>query len=459
LTMTRVQPNLILFVCPTCSPIGGLQTWLDAVCSGLEKRGWQPIVALVHGPTTHDSVAYKAAHPDLDTLTIDGTAMTMAARVRAVKRTIQDVNPEFYIPLTVIDAHDAVCALKLENRFKGCYVLSLHGNLPEQILDASLYQPFADISVNPGALTCKLMQRVGMPPERIFHVPNGCYTHKALRTIRDYSKPIRLAYVGRLTDADKRVMDMVGLIEALEKTGINYLIDIVGSGPCEGALRKNISSEKVSFFGFIEPTILHEKYFKNWDVLLLFSQSEAFGISLIEAMMHGVVPVSSRFVGHRAEGFLKDRETALLFDIGDMEACAQGVRCLSEDRTLLKKLAEQGREYVQTNYSWERCIDGWERALNQARSLSRRDVPILPPRPLDEGNSLAVRFPWLPVILSDAYYKLKWRVLGVPNSMRHGEEWPMHTNCFDNDALREMEALTAQMDRSFANKSVSKQGG
>ena len=416
---------------------------------GLEKRGWDPIVALVHGPTTNDSVGYKAAHPQLHTVTIDGSAMTMGARVREVMRTIRRVQPDFYIPLTVIDAHDAVCALKVNNAFAGQYVLSLHGNLPQQIADATLFQPFADLSVNPGALTCRLVEWTGMPKTHVFHAPNGTELHK-LRTSSDPQRPLRLAYVGRLTDEDKRVMDIVGLVTALDAMSQNYHLDIVGSGPCEEHLRSRIKSPSVTFHGFINSDRLHSEFYPQWDVLLMFSQSEAFGISLIEAMAHGVVPVSSTFTGSSSEGFLIEKETARLFPIGDMAACAEIVRQLNSDRASLASLARRSHQYVSTNYPWKRCIDDWEVALKGSEHLPSRSKPKAIPRQLDEGNSLASRIPLLPPVLSDYYYQLKHRLCGIPESMKHGEEWPFHTNCFDAAALAEIQALTVKMDQRCA---------
>jgi glycosyltransferase involved in cell wall biosynthesis len=458
----------VLFVCPTCSPIGGLQTWLDKVCAGLIERGWDPIVALVHGPTTNDSASYRAAHPDLNTVVIDGTAMTMGARVREVISTIRRINPSFYVPLTVIDAHDAVCQLKSMHRRCPTYVLTVHGNLPQQIADARLYQPFADVSINPGALTCRLLEWAGMPKDRVFHAPNGIDQRPWQRP--ETSSPdavahfrfvqgistdslapteplLRLAYVGRLTHEDKRVMDLVGLVKALEAAKVHYHLDVVGSGPCEKPLREALTLSTVTFHGFIESERLHRDFYPQWDVLLMFSQSEAFGLSLVEAMVHGVVPVSSRFVGSGAEGFLIEGRTARLFAIGDAVACAQVIKELSHDRGHLLSLARNGHQLVTERYSWDRCVNEWEATLLRCREFVPRAVPAVLPRPLDEGNSIASRFPWLSPRLSDTFYKVKRGTFGVPEAMKRGEEWPLHTGRFTKNELMEIEALTAEMDQ------------
>ena len=333
----RCVRRRVLFVCPTCSPYGGLQTWLDEVALGLATFGWDPIVALVHGPTTNDSALYRKTHPKLNTMIIDGSGMTMAARVRKVKKTIARVKPELYVPLTVIDAHDAICLLKQQISAAPKYVLSVHGNLPQQIADVRLFQEFADVAINPGRLTCELVKRSGMPADRIVHIPNGTRIW-GIRQPGSPAQALRLAYVGRLTDSDKRVLDLIPLVQQLEQEGVNYHLDIVGAGPAEAHLRENIRLPRVQFHGFVPPDILHRDFYPQLDALLMFSQSEAFGISLIEAMSHGVVPVSSRFIGSRAEGFLIDHQTARLFEIGDIRSCSQIMRDVAVDRRSLSEV-------------------------------------------------------------------------------------------------------------------------
>jgi hypothetical protein len=52
--------------------------------------------------------------------------------------------------------------------------------------------------------------------------------------------------------------------------------------------------------------------------------------------------------------------------------------------------------------------------------------------------------------VSDLYYKTKRRLFGIPEAMKHGEEWPMHTGCFTAAELAEIEALTVEMDQPCA---------
>jgi glycosyltransferase involved in cell wall biosynthesis len=441
--------NRLLFVCPTCSPFGGLQTWLDEVAQGLTTLGWEPIVALVHGPTTNDSDLYRKSHPNLNTLVVDGSGMTMGARVRLVQKTIRRLKPEYYIPLTVIDAHDAICALKQQSSVAPKYVLTVHGNLPQQIADVKLFQPFADVSINPGRLTCELVKQSGMPVERITHIPNGTQLYP-IKTPSPPDQPLRLAYVGRLTASDKRVLDLIPLVAQLEKSAANYHLDIVGSGPAESQLRDALRSPRVRFHGFVPPEQLHRDFYPNLDVLLMFSQSEAFGISLIEAMSHGVLPVSSRFVGSRGEGFLIDHVTARLFDIGDAVHCSAIVCQLHENRSVLQAMSLNAHALISQRYEWSRCIERWHQALESARNFSPRSTPLTLPRKLDEGNSLAARFPWLPPVLSDTFYRFKFKWRGLPEAMKRGEEWPLHTREATADQLAQIAKLTEEIDKQCA---------
>jgi hypothetical protein len=114
--------------------------------------------------------------------------------------------------------------------------------------------------------------------------------------------------------------------------------------------------------GRLDIHTLYERVYPQLDVLLLFSESEAFGIAVVEAMHHGVVPVTSRFVDHGAEGILVDGHTALLFPVGDMATAAAHIQTLSVQPRLLE-ISARGRDAVQ-RYTWPACVAGWSEALD-----------------------------------------------------------------------------------------------
>jgi len=432
----------VLICKSTTSIAGGVQTWLKQICAGLDRRHWRPVVALLRGGVANDAAAYRAAYPELETVEIDGRGLGSAARVRAVERCIQRVRPDVFVPLTAVDAHYAACAAK-QSGVLPRYLLTIRGNVSAQIADAASSFAFADRAVCPGQLTCNLLEWSGLPAELIEHVPNGASPPVTMPVPRKNGEPLRIGYVGRLTRGDKRVMDLVPLSQQLRAAKIPHQLMIVGEGPA-GADLQSALGEHAVFRGRMKAAEIYREIYPQLDALLLFSASEAFGIAAIEAMLHGVVPVSSRYLGHASEGFLQDQRTALLFDVGDAECAARHVARLAEDAALVARLSSAAR-VAANHYSWSACVEGWASALERCIEGPRRcGTAAEVYRPQSKGR--LDRF-GVPPAAVDAIRALRFRVRPPPG-MRGGEEWPWISRRHSAQQLDAIEQAAVRLDRS-----------
>ncbi len=435
------MPRTVLICKSTTSIAGGVQTWLQQLSAGLDRRRWRPIVALLRGGAANDAVAYRAAYPELETVEIDGRGLDAAARVRAVERCIRKVRPDIFVPLTAVDAHYAACAAKRSGILPR-YLMTIRGNVAAQIADAADAFPFVDLAVCPGRLTCELLAWSGLPQELIQHVPNGAALPLMSSPARPPGAPLRIGYVGRLSRGDKRVTDLIPLSQHLRDSGVPHQLTVVGEGPAGADLRAALGGA-AEFRGRMTAQEIYREIYPHLDVLLLFSASEAFGIAAIEAMLHGVVPVSSRYLGHAAEGFLQHGRTAQLFDIGDAAEAAAQVATLAADPVLLQRLSAQARETA-GRYSWPACVEGWTAALDRCMELPRRCGEAQEVfRPVSRGRLEALG---LPAAVVDAARQLRYSLLGVPEGMRGGEEWPWISRRHAPERLSAIETAACNLD-------------
>jgi glycosyltransferase involved in cell wall biosynthesis len=440
------RSGTVLFCSQTASAIGGVENWLDQLCIGLDSSRWRPIVALVRGSKAHDPDRFKAAHPKLETVEIDGRGLPEESRIRAVMRCVRQVDPTIFIPLVVADAHVAAARLRsMSSRVK--YLLTLHGNTAPQLLDARELVPYADFAVAPGALTCRLLGHFGAPSERLRYIPNGAREPVLARRPRPVGSPIRLGYVGRLTRGDKRVRDIVPFVQALAATNEPFELVIAGDGPERASLAAALSSYPVRFMGGLTSEKLYSEVYPNLDVLLLFSESEAFGIVLLEALLHGVVPVTSAFVGCASEALVENDVTGLLFPVGDAEAASAGVVRLVREPQALARLSVAGQSRVAGRYSWSSCVQAWGEALDATLSMPARRVSATPPRPGRSGGGRLDRLGVPPGIV-DAFRRARRGVFGVSPAMQGGEEWPWTPLRRDRSELEAMHQLSVSMDGS-----------
>ena len=118
-------------------------------------------------------------------------------------------------------------------------------------------------------------------------------------------------------------------------------------------LKEQISdelAERVSFVGQVSHLQLHS-YFQRAAVLVNPSLSEAFGMSLVEAMASGVPVVATR-VGGMVD-VVQDGETGLLVEADDPVALAAALEKLLLDEALGNAMGEKGRSRAESVFAWE----------------------------------------------------------------------------------------------------------
>jgi glycosyltransferase involved in cell wall biosynthesis len=96
-------------------------------------------------------------------------------------------------------------------------------------------------------------------------------------------------------------------------------------------------------------------YYARAAVLVNPSLSEAFGMSLVEAMMHRVPVVASRVGG--MTNIVVDGQTGLLVNPADPEALASAISDLLADREGAGRMGDAGRARALEKYSWDRTTD------------------------------------------------------------------------------------------------------
>jgi len=126
-------------------------------------------------------------------------------------------------------------------------------------------------------------------------IPNGVDLKKFKRNSRKRSQSrVTLLYVGRLEKYKK--VDMA--IKLVGKLGDNYILRIIGDGPYKQELQRLVNSlglQNVIFHGFLSDDEVYQ-HFDNCDILINFSEIEAFGISVLEALAAGKpAVVNNRF--------------------------------------------------------------------------------------------------------------------------------------------------------------------
>ena len=112
-------------------------------------------------------------------------------------------------------------------------------------------------------------------------------------------------------------------------------------------------------------------FYQLSDLVLLLSEKESFGLTLLEAMKTGVVPIGSNAGGIKE--VIKHGETGYIVNVGDSEQAAQYAIKLLQDRKLYEQFQSQMLLDIEQRFGSELITDQYEyyyrKMLNKGEDL------------------------------------------------------------------------------------------
>jgi len=154
------------------------------------------------------------------------------------------------------------------------------------------------------------------------YVPNGVTVPNGER--HRFDGTLRIVYVGRLAQKQKRIFELAPILGSLRDRGIEFEMTIAGQGDDRGELGRRLAAigvrERVTFAGFVPPDRVPD-LLRSHDVFLNVSDYEGFSMSLIEAMACGCIPVITDLPSLDRE-VLHDGENCRLVPAGEPREAA-----------------------------------------------------------------------------------------------------------------------------------------
>lgn len=224
-----------------------------------------------------------------------------------------------------------------------------------------------------------LMETTILPSERIFVLPYGI-DHEKFDSISTEKQELR-AYFG--LPLDKYLIGCIGRIEhrkgqlvlvnSLIKANLsNFALVLVGRIDEESYFEK--IQQKVVKNGLSDSFIYREftsevkKIMKCLDVLVLPSNSETFGLVLIEAMGSEVPIIATKSGG--VPEIITDGVDGLLFEPNDANQLAQLLKKLQADKELSSRLVQTAKKKAQIKFDYKRNVNKFFEVCELAFSQS-----------------------------------------------------------------------------------------
>lgn len=177
-----------------------------------------------------------------------------------------------------------------------------------------------------------------------------------------------IGYVGRMA-YNKGVDVLLHAIALVVRERTNLKCVLVGNGEdrykLESLVHELNISNYVHFAGAISQSDIYSA-FKGFDILVVPSREEGFGLSAIEAMACGV-PLVASAVDALCE-LVIDGETGILVPSCDPSALAMALNSLSNDPKMISRLKSQALANVFPSFSFEGYKSGLMRVLKNKTS-------------------------------------------------------------------------------------------
>lgn len=203
-----------------------------------------------------------------------------------------------------------------------------------------------------------------VPKSKVELIPYGINTEVCVRDVEATSRsrenePLRLVYLGRLCDSAKGIFLIPKILAQVERAGVAFHLTVIGNGPddTEFALRMDLAglSDRWTHLGSLRYDAVPSQML-NHDVLLFPSRHEGLGLTLLEGMAAGCVPVASRL--SRVTDYVIDSpEQGYLFPVGKTSAFAQAIIELARDRRRLARMSAATAERIRSEFTRERMAE------------------------------------------------------------------------------------------------------
>lgn len=409
----------------TTAPTGGAQTFLVDLCEALSRKGWRVAVVSQPGPEGAILASLRAAGAKVYTNVWRATHLPEERGAR-LAAWVNEVHPDLY----VVSISSAAGWLALPLLDADIATLSIaHNDVSAFYAPLAHYAPFIDCAIGVSEETYRqILAHSSLPPGRVRQIPYGVRALSAADATVRYENqevdgtPLRIGYVGRLVQEQKRVRDFVALARELELKRVSFELHLIGDGRersrLEDEFKLHALDHRVKFWGWLAPTQVKRRLLEL-DIFVLMSDHEGLPVALLEAMGQALVPVVTRIASGNAQ-LVEDGQNGYTVPIGDIKTFGERLAHLAGDRAQLRAMKRAAWATSQ-QYSLERMVERYLACFDYVtgREFSREHRRSAP-RPYPVMPSCVSRYPfWL--------RKTKQRLLGSIKTARSLVSAPHHS--------------------------------
>jgi glycosyltransferase involved in cell wall biosynthesis len=338
----------VLLVSP--GGVGGVQSFCVAISEGFRGAGHRPCILFEHSGETQgpDPVTPAGVHSSVFSYSPFDNLYRVLTRMTEF---IESGGFDFVYANTSAVAYRALGLLgpRRPMAIGGCT-----GNNPH---DHACNVEFADYLDHIFSVSSQgaqvLKERLAGRGVGISVIPHGVQPASAAPP-QPRSDMFQLVFAGRFA-TEKRIQDLLAVAHRLREMGVRFRLTLAGDGPLRQEMQKQVERlqlrDSVRLLGFVSPAEI-VPLMEASHINLLLSEAEGFGLSVLEGMNRGCVPIVTETCGCR--DVISDGVNGFVVRVGAVESVASLVRQVDQDRAALASMSEDARRTVKESFSSEK---------------------------------------------------------------------------------------------------------
>ena len=367
--MIKNRPKVVL-AAPSINAIGGIEIYIQNLITGLVSRQWNvQFVATNERGNFYAALSETVPCHDLSLVPLSVNKVSIAADL------INAISPDILLLNNCSLLHYALPML--ERTIKPVVVLHSDDQRFYRIATSFSRRVFRWVAPTEGlAGNCKKY----LAPElwdRIRIIPHGIKGDIFHPGERNYDDPsIRITFLGFVAE-NKGADILPSILSRVVCEYPNFRCTVIGYGPLLEDIARSFSNRGVAdrcfFTGALDSRAVSE-ILRNTDIFLLPTRIEGFGISIVEAMMSGAVPIVSRLNGV-TDNIVEDGRNGFLVEPDDVQGFAHAIVYLACQRGGLKSMSKAAHATAIDKFSSARMISSYESLFaeeDNRESLTRR---------------------------------------------------------------------------------------
>lgn len=180
---------------------------------------------------------------------------------------------------------------------------------------------------------------------------------------------VNIAIIGHLNQNKNQIELIEALHNLLKKRITNFHLYIIGDGELRLELDEYVKNHNmdsyVSFYG--RRSDLHV-ILDTIDIVVSCSKSEAFGRTLIEAMLHGCLVISSVSENNASNEIIESGVNGLLYPLGDMsklEYILESILCNPQNHQIYTVYAKKGQSSAFCRFTTNKTVESIQLVYSQ----------------------------------------------------------------------------------------------